>query len=97
MQYLPLPKDIINTIIIPYLDDYKTHYNWVIWEMNIKQYHSCMWNNPAKIMKVPFYSKSRGYPKWSTSSYDKLLRAIRLAEKDRRNLTVKQRLSYNGF
>ena len=33
------PNELINYIIIPYIDEYRTHYDWVVREINIKILH----------------------------------------------------------
>ena len=67
-NYLPLPKDIIDYIIMPFIESKQSkQYDWVIHELNIKCYEQTI----AQTEAAENYGDSPKYEYWKLAMLEK--------------------------
>lgn len=93
---LQIPKEIIENIIVPYyLPPYRTHYDWVIREINLK---NLMWNDVMNfgLNNIDYRSRLQHfksnlidpdndefeYPGWASHGHEQLLETIKGFDKE---------------
>jgi len=89
MQYsiIPLPKDIIDHIIFPYIDEHKLHYDWVVRELNMKIHEFAILGRNIDLvshLKTGFYSKTYADQfDWTSSQRERLMMQVRCESMNR--------------